>query len=683
MIYPSLFLQQLDNTNNRILYVRITALNLNDQPLETIEGKVSSGNINIDGNSAVRRTCSLSLVAPLEDTIITDPYWCFNTKFKLEVGLQNDIEINYPNIIWFEQGIYIITSFSISKNPTSLMVNISGKDKMCRLNGEVNGAIPAQHDFGVMEKIQSDGTVLLEKIPIKTIIREAVSLYGQEREENIIINDLDDNGFELWAYQGNVPLYYLMNSNTNNIDFVLVGQEINVYENGNYKSIKDISKFYSMNTLDPYYNDNASKVSLSTNNTNQYYVIQVLSDETAGYHQIPLVYNTDLILNAGETITSLLDKLKSMLGNYEYFYNTKGQFVFQRKNDYIQELFSTSSGAMSQPMMKNEFYSYKFMDESKFTAISYAPQINNIKNYFIVWGTKKSATNQSLSFHACCAIDKKPERYQSINPNSNTIYITEQYKGTKTANMKIVDWRELIYQMAIDYYRYNTQNNYLLLIEKANPDFKKGITGYEPYYLDIQGFWRQLYNPNPSEDDIYQYGEFYDENQGKWAYWNKLIHTDPMRLNFWFEFIDTAGELGKYGVNKIGLRSKVTNEKNVSSIYYKETPEVQFIIVPDESYEKTANTSYTPVQISSADKEVFYRSAQGASAISKINELIQNYTACGDAINITSVPIFYLQPNTRIYVEGYGDYTITKLSYNLSYSGTMTINGTKILKQIV
>ena len=32
--------------------------------------------------------------------------------------------------------------------------------------------------------------------------------------------------------------------------------------------------------------------------------------------------------------------------------------------------------------------------------------------------------------------------------------------------------------------------------------------------------------------------------------WNKTISEDPANLNFWFDFLDTEGELGKYSVNK-------------------------------------------------------------------------------------------------------------------------------------
>ena len=93
------FLKELDNQNNREVFARIISLTFQETPVETIEGRVTSGSINIDGASAVRRTCSLSLIA--KDLDINSFYWGVKTKFKLEVGLKNNINPEYPDIIWF------------------------------------------------------------------------------------------------------------------------------------------------------------------------------------------------------------------------------------------------------------------------------------------------------------------------------------------------------------------------------------------------------------------------------------------------------------------------------------------------------------------------------------------------------------------------------------------------------
>ena len=61
--------------------------------------------------------------------------------------------------------------------------------------------------------------------------------------------------------------------------------------------------------------------------------------------------------------------------------------------------------------------------------------------------------------------------------------------------------------MALDFRKFGTYDplsedqtqdpDFNLTIRKLNPDLcdEKGLTGYEQYYIDLQGFWRVLYNP--------------------------------------------------------------------------------------------------------------------------------------------------------------------------------------------
>jgi hypothetical protein len=63
MQYNKDFLLKLDKQRNKTIYARITALTFEELPVEYIEGRVTQGSINLDGASAVRRTCSLTIVA--------------------------------------------------------------------------------------------------------------------------------------------------------------------------------------------------------------------------------------------------------------------------------------------------------------------------------------------------------------------------------------------------------------------------------------------------------------------------------------------------------------------------------------------------------------------------------------------------------------------------------------------
>jgi len=53
-----------------------------------------------------------------------------------------------------------------------------------------------------------------------------------------------------------------------------------------------------------------------------------------------MFYAGDLIAKSGETITSVLDKIKNMLGNFEYFYDIDGKFIFQEQKNYLYTSWS-------------------------------------------------------------------------------------------------------------------------------------------------------------------------------------------------------------------------------------------------------------------------------------------------------------------------------------------------------
>lgn len=675
-MYDKNFLKQLDLNRTKETYVKIISLTNEDLPVEEITGQSTGGSINIDGTSSVRRSCSLSMVATKEDNIITDKYWAYNHKFKLQIGLKNTIDGTHPDIIWFDMGIYVISNFSISESTSSLTISIQGKDKMCRLDGSISGSLPAQHDFGKEEIENADGTISFNLLPLYTIIREAVHEYAQEPMRNIIINDLDDYGYELMEYRGEEPIYLFVKPGDGDypdvLNITLNGDTLVQLKDGSTHQLNEFEdkgcKFYSLNTLDRSYNNDATQIVLNpddkslTEKENTGYVVRIQVGETAGYHQITLTYANDLILNAGEPVTSMLNKITEMLGNFEYFYDTKGRFIFQKKNDYIQELFSPVNGEIVEPIAAITPYSYRFDNKELITQISDTPNIENTKNDFAIWGQRAGADGTQRAIHARYAVDKKPTSYVTL--------AGEKYQDSEW------DWRELIYQMASDYQKNRENSSFLTELEKANPQFIGGHTKYEQYYTDILSFWRQLYNPTPSEKEK----DNYFDAKSSWAYWNKDVYLNPTNLYFWFDFLDTEGELGKYSANKIGSRSKVVNEPAIKSIYYKETPEVQFIIMPTEAQKLTKNNAYTKIQIQDNMANLFYRSTQGNAAVSRANELINEYTATAEGVSLTCIPIYYLEPNTRIYVDGIGDCTLERISYNLSYNGTMTISGNKILK---
>ena len=417
MIQDKDFLLQLDKIKEKEIYARITALTFQEAPVEKIEGRVTPGSINVDGNSAVRRTCSLTIVA--ESFNYTNYYWGLNTKFKLEIGVKNNIEPRYPDIIWFPQGIFVLTSFTTSRSTTTFNISIQGKDKMCLLNGEVGGNIESSVDFGVEEIVNSLGYIEFKKIPIPEIIKNMIHHYAGEPYHNIIINDLEQYGLELleYRYDDDLYLYRDAEADTMYFDNILINGDTPCKVNGKDKTLKDLGPEELDMLVDPLTGTpNPAIVEMEGKN---WYVAKIKFGQTAGYRETDLVYAGDLIANIGESVTSVLDKIKNMLSDFEYFYNLDGQFVFQRKQSFVNTLWSpieeTEDGEQYiESLAVASSYSYIFNGAELITAFNNNPNLLNMRNDYSIWGTREGIGRQD-PVHMRYAIDLKPNYYKTID----------------------------------------------------------------------------------------------------------------------------------------------------------------------------------------------------------------------------------------------------------------------------
>ena len=74
------------------------------------------------------------------------------------------------------------------------------------------------------------------------------------------------------------------------------------------------------------------------------------------------------------------------------------------------------------------------------------------------------------------------------------------------------------------------------------------------------------------------------------------------------------------------------------------------------------------------------------SAFNEIKMMLHEYTSYNESITIQSIPIYHLEPNTRIGVRDiesdiYGDYMISSISIPLDISSTMSISATRALER--
>ena len=810
MLYDKDFLLKLDKNRNKTIYARITALQFNESPIEYVEGRVTQGSINIDGASAVRRTCSLSIIC--QDFDYNDYYWGMNTKFKLEVGVENTIDSDYPDIIWFPQGIYLITNFSTSHSPTGLNINISGKDKMCLLNGEVGGSLESSVDFGTIQEESADGIWTIRKIPIVEIIRNMVHVYAGEPYWNIIINDLDSYGVELLEYRYDIPMYLYRYPSSQEYHNTLIENTTNTFaltRGGQQILLKDIPNTHLEMLLDDVFGV-AEPQTVWDKDGNEYYLAKIDTGQAGGYRKTDLTYPGDLIANIGESITSVLDKIRNMLVEFEYFYDLNGQFVFQKKRSFINTLWTPvttdeqGNAAVTQSLELSSASAYTFSGSELITAFNNTPNILNMRNDYSIWGERETITGAKVPIHMRYAIDIIPKYYKTIRVEESEIQAYNEKYGTQlkyyeqrefkinepyvtehgTTTSYNCDWREILYQMAVDYYRYNFLDDFELRIIEANLDYyPTGQTGYEKYYIDIYSFWRDLYDPDfeanynddktelsniqsetliPNKSKSYwedqieriqidlrtlnnqlnelneksnttntqlqdKYNQIVqkrkDLNNAKnqlvilqnresiledrivnlderkedfightYAPWNKQVYERPETLNFWIDFLgsdnqqkegDThieGADLQQFNVKNMGSRSKSINDTTIKSIYFRDTPTVMFTTKITEE-EWLPGFRYIQVPDKNIDS-MFKISAQGKSAKEKLDELLYQHGYCIENVSITTIPVYYLDANTRVYIYDEkskinGDYIISKISVPLTYNGTMSITATK------
>lgn len=1048
-LLDEVFLHELDLYPHKFVWAKIIALNWEEYPLEEITGRITSGSINVDGASAVRRTCSLTLAA--NEVNINNFYWSLNTKFKVEIGLENWINPEYPDIIWFKQGTFIISTFSCSVGVNNYTINIQGKDKMVLLNGEVGGTVPASWDFGTEDVTMEDGSIQNNQIPIKDIVLQAVHEYAQEGWQNIIVNDLDDYGIELLQYEGGTPLYYIIdfgggdNDSREVVNMTLNGDmpcwvRQDTWENGK----REVGSTYLETTISQIEsNSETDDTSIAgrlcyeklmeqldpsgavTETANYLRAVVSLKEPTAesgfdpdkdlrtvakitkdnglqvcGYRICDIVYPYDLIASPGESITSVLDKLVKMLGNFEYFYDVDGRFIFQKKKTYVDVSYnnilnehSINEEVWADNSEYSSKYSYTFDKDVLVSSFQNNPNLSNLKNDYSLWGNRKSG-DIDVPIHMRYAIDHKPFWYKSLGnkeSDKDVIYCTQEgldrYNGVTKAglasnerlrnlyndypagldkswfklndwlflyglakmkkegydissiteneevlafypdsttkmgsssngtvildrnnyqtlgdlknvfdvnvsynysddkpinifdvsnetgkivyighgigcshtylellndqtnrnrtiwvydprltgkatvntsipsvlteeeinvieeisNVKIVDWREIIFQMANDYRRHYRDEDFLISVRDANKwtsyyyVYPKGYTGYEKYYIDFEmnlsqgvvAYWRELYNidaagqtgryivkkdeeigisknifesdkdasvpkwENPKEVEDYLtetkyktrraniiellnaattdveresrlreldtlaeqwentgyskdtrvrykeniYKSLVDHNIsepgsteanwliaiGDFSYnsdgWNPDILNNPERLNFWFDFLDTTGELNKYSVCNIGQRSKATNDDKIKAIYFRETPNVIFELADNIEQANWIKPGYAHIRIPKGLDNMFAISSRGKNAMDVIQEYLYTYTYPISAITLNAVPIYYLTPNTLIYVDDVatgtvGEYIMQKFSFQFGLTSQMTINAVETAKRI-
>lgn len=687
------FLRRLDNDNNKVYWAKIEILDNKEKPIKSIEGKVKPGSsISIDGNSSVRRTCNITFIADEDTNDLTNVnnLLSVNKRVRIFTGLQNNISSQYDDIIWFPQGIFVITQPNISHNNSGCTIGLSCKDKMCLLNGECGGSFPTSVTFHEYSQIMGEqfcegnpdevvidpneytiysycatpgstnrtyrkwkkyygweaadkseiGQIVDVQQLIYDIIQTLVCNYGGESMDKIFINDVPLEIKQLVRYTGSNSLYY--------------------------------------NTATGQYTTNADVVKEGSNSTWQVFNY----NEDVGYVYTDFVYPGQLISNIGDNVCTILDKIKTTLGNFEYFYDLDGNFVFQQIKNYLNysydptdpyrldngrkvnvQLADSNLSIIDESNYKVDFNSndktvYTFTEGNGLvTAFTNTPVYSNLKNDFHIWGTN----GNNLAIHYHLAIKQKPTDFNEYHvvfvEKNNEFTGGLRLAGPSDENYEVyvpTDWRAELY---------------LRGLTKQQLGIRPDI--YEQELLDLF-------------DSIYNFKE-------------KKFKTDmvlrPNNLLYFFDYLEPSSSLYDCSVETVGPRLYSYKQDKVIKLYNMDVPNQ--ILISDNVDDVTRarvidrcdQEGQSWVNIDRSIYKHLSIGTVGYSAQEVARDLLYQYTNYNESITIQCVPIFYLEPNRRITVYDQkvgisGDYVIKSISMPIGGNGTMNINAIKAVDRI-
>ena len=663
------FLNSFDKTKLKQQFVKLIVLSFNEMPIAEIQGKVISGNLSLDGSSAMRRTANISLVADEYENDLTD------TKHLLSINKKIEVLIGFTNttgeytdfpVLWFPQGTYVIITPNISHGMNGINISLTLHDKMALLNGECGGTLPASIIFHQVEDIDENGQIYIRQPTIYQIIQELVNHFGGQQLRKIIISDIDDKIKKVMKWTGSTPLYL-------------------------YQSLQD-------GQLQNHFSTNYSEAQRGSG------IIQEFEyGEDVGYILTDFVYPGELVSNAGDTIVTILDKIKNMLGNYEYFYDVDGNFRFQQIKNYLNTSYSTFKINEIQASNYLVDYSggksvYTFTDADIITTFSNSPQYQQIKNDFIIWGKRQTIEGKEVPIRYHLAIDTKPpigneyKVFFFVDPDDG---ITKAKKPVEFAdrnsfpekgevgNYYLAADTSFIYKWAPDVQTYEktsytietvTATDYRTELYMAGVASQPFGLDSNYYYTELKNQWPKLYNMRGSNPG------FFKENL-----------QQPNNIDFFLDFIDTTSSLAQFSVSNIGRRTAVLVDDMVNCIFEPDNPDIVIIQAgtaeTSKIREECENRKQEYVQVKTELYSLLSNGGSLRSAYEQMRKELYQYTNYNEQVSLTMLPIYYLEPNIRITIRDiesgiYGDYMIKSFSLSLDVNGTMSLSCTRALERI-
>jgi hypothetical protein len=220
-------------------------------------------------------------------------------------------------------------------------------------------------------------------------------------------------------------------------------------------------------------------------------------------------------------------------------------------------------------------------------------------------------------------------------------------------------------------------------LEATNKAFAKNY-----YAAELNAEWPKIYNVRNKK----VYDKQLNDIQVPVYKGGYRTEINSSQYEYFLDFIDGSSggntSLSQFNINNIGRRTVIGKDNTSNCIFATEIP--NYIIIEadgdiSEEIELVEKKGQTAVLVS---PEVFNKLVLGGNktaAYDKVKELLYQHMSYNESISLTTIPIYYLEPNTRITIADNdvnvnGDYIINTISLPLGI-GTSTISCSKAISK--
>ena len=211
--------------------------------------------------------------------------------------------------------------------------------------------------------------------------------------------------------------------------------------------------------------------------------------------------------------------------------------------------------------------------------------------------------------------------------------------------------------------------------------------------LYIQGLlnWKDQIRP-----DIYTQ-ELLDLFDSIYNFKDKEFKTDmvqkPNNLKYFFDYLEPIDNLHSCSIDVLGTKMYSYKQTKMNRLYNMDIPDNIIISTNmDDNYtqeliDKCLKEGQHYANVSGALYSKLAQNSSGYTAQEVSRDLLYQYTTYNESISLQTIPIYYLDVNTRITVQDakagiFGDYIIRSISLPLGAESSMSISAIRAYERI-